>query len=62
MLVLVDVLGHANMDTTAHYAQVAVDRLKTMHAAFHPAEGGELASSEHVGSQADLDGPFEEVC
>ncbi|NQX95966.1 MAG: tyrosine-type recombinase/integrase, partial [Erythrobacter sp.] len=31
-----DMLGHANMNTTAHYAQVSVERLKQMHAAFHP--------------------------
>lgn len=33
-----DMLGHVKMDTTAHYTQVAVERLKAMHATFHPAE------------------------
>lgn len=40
-----DMLGHVSMDTTAHYAQVAVDRLKAMHATFHPAEGASASGS-----------------
>ena len=40
-----DMLGHASMETTAHYAQVAVERLKAMHAAFHPAESTQAATA-----------------
>ena len=31
-------LGHANLDTTAIYTQVAIRALKAVHTATHPAE------------------------
>jgi len=34
-------LGHGSLNTTAHYAQATVHRLKAAHSAFHPAETGD---------------------
>jgi len=47
-------LGHGSLNTTAHYAQATVHRLKAAHAAFHPAE---LDGQPEPDAAAEADAP-----
>jgi len=43
---LQEMLGHANMETTALYTHVAITRLKEIHSRFHPANLNLLKSTK----------------
>ena len=40
-----EILGHAELDTTAHYAQVSIRHLLAAHATYHPAESAGAAAA-----------------
>ena len=47
-------LGHANLDTTAIYTQVGIHQLQAVHARCHPAERpGKQTSADRVAAPAD---------
>ncbi len=43
-----EMLGHARLETTQRYTRVSIDRLRTVHAATHPAAGLDVAMASEL--------------
>ncbi len=43
-----EMLGHTRLETTQRYTRVSIDRLRTVHAATHPAAGLDVAMAAEL--------------